>query len=579
MKISAALSIYAVALSIDAASSFVVQRQSLKTTQIFSSEPTRWTESSRWESEPSEQFLLKEKFGTYFKVPNPASLMTKIICTIGPSTMKPATLAKMMDAGMSAARINMSHGSHEYAGQVIDNVRLVAKQKHKLCPIILDTKGPEIRVSWISAESKLVLESGESLVLLTGKHSESAPPSEDDKKKAAVTYPYLSSAVHKGDVVLLDDGRISLIVTKVPNDDEVHTQVIEGGTLVKNKGVNLPGCQVDLPHLTEKDEQDILFGVSKHVEYIAHSFSRSATGINQIRELPGVVESGTHIIAKIESQEGIDNFSSILKVSDGIMVARGDLGVEIPLERVCSVQKRLVASCNAVGTPVIVATELLDSMINHPRPTRAEASDVANACFDGADCVMLSGETAVGKYPIEAIQVMGRICKEAELDVASSLRAMAADGGRGLVNEMPGVLVATKGEGSALRDAFAKSAILAAKETNAELIIAITRTGLTANALAKFFSSVPVMVLSSSPQVCAQVLLHRSVTPYLVSSLKRESCVPRDIAKAIELGLVRPGSRVLLLTGKDDMMANRLETFVVGEGMIAPHLPLVSEDS
>jgi len=436
-------------------------------------------------------------------------------------------------------------------------------------------------------------------VLLTGRHSKE--PQQDDSIdptpelhklsepaqtaiKVAVTYPYLSGAVKQGDVVLLDDGRISLMVTRVPNDNEVFTQVIEGGTLVNNKGVNLPGCHVELPHLTPKDVEDIQFGISKNVEYIAHSFTRSATGINQVRELPGVVETGVHIIAKIESQEGLDNFANILKVSDGIMVARGDLGVEIPLERVCSVQKRLVASCNAVGKPVIVATELLDSMIHHPRPTRAEASDVANAVYDGADCVMLSGETAVGKYPVEAIQVMTRICKEAELDVTSSLRAMASEGD-GLAQQnnnnrrgwalMPGV----RGEGSVLRDAFAKAAIVAARETKADMIIVISRTGLTINALAKFFNSVPIMVLSTSSHVCQQVKLHRGVTPYLVHSLERQSCVPRAISKATELGLVGPGSRVLLLTGKDDMIANRLETFVVGEHVSISPLPPLLEDT
>lgn len=510
-----------------------------------------------------------------------SSYRVEIICTIGPATDDVTTIGRMFDAGMSAARINMSHGTHEYAAKIIDTVREVAKKRRKLCPIILDTKGPEIRVSWLSNPRGLDIKGGDRFILLTGKYSSNPPINvdfSDGIMRSVVTYPYMASAVQEGDVILLDDGRISLIVSHVNGDDEVCCQVIEGGRLVKNKGCNLPGCQVDLPHVTEKDVRDVAFGVSKKVEYIAHSFTRSATGINSVRELPGVVEAGISIIAKIESQEGLDNFAGIARVSDGIMVARGDLGVEIPLERVCSVQKRLVASSNALGIPVIVATELLDSMINHPRPTRAEASDVANAVFDGADCVMLSGETAMGQYPVESIQVMTRICKEAELDVASSLRARSQEsmGASGPANEdssvqfrwLSGVTSAlsSSSESGALRDAFAKSAIMAARETGAELIIAISRTGMTAHALSKFFSPVPVMVLSNSEKVCAQVLLHRSVTPYLYDSLRRESCVPRAIAKATELGLVKAGSRVLLLTGDDGLTANRLETFVVGEG-------------
>jgi len=233
--------------------------------------------SGRWETQESnlqtgEQYMMKEKFGTYFKVPNPNTLMTKIVCTIGPKTSDATTVGRMMDAGMTAARINMSHGTAETAGKIIDTIRAVAGTRRRLCPIILDTKGPEIRVGWISSQPELVLQSEDEVALLAGVHSESRPTKPVPnlpEKQVVVTYPYLSNSVRQGDVVLLDDGRISLIVTRVPSEDVVLTQVIEGGTLVNNKGVNLPGCHVELPHLTEKDEQDILFGVSKNVEYIA----------------------------------------------------------------------------------------------------------------------------------------------------------------------------------------------------------------------------------------------------------------------------------------------------------------------
>ena len=297
----------------------------------------RWTGSGRWEStevdSTGEQFLLKEKFGTYFKVPNPATLMTKIICTIGPATNDPEILGRMMvskrgltdarlvklvickltnsffalqDAGMTAARINMSHGSREYAAKIIDNVRAAAANRHRLCPIILDTKGPKIRVSWLSSAT-LDLKSGEDVLLLTGKHSEESPENPmkgQPDHQIAVSYQYLTKAVQQGDVVLLDDGRISLMVTRIQSEDSLRCTVIEGGVLKPNKGVNLPGCHVELPHLTEKDKQDILFGVSKNVEYIAHSFTRSPLGITMVCEVPGVVEHEVNIIAKIESQQG-----------------------------------------------------------------------------------------------------------------------------------------------------------------------------------------------------------------------------------------------------------------------------------
>ena len=267
-----------------------------------------------------------------------------------------------------------------------------------------------------------------------------------------------------------------------------------------------------------------------------------------MKAIPGVKSKGIHVIAKIESQQGLDNFDDILEESDGIMVARGDLGVEIPLERVCSAQKRMIKQCNLKGKFVITATEMLDSMISNPRPTRAEASDVANAVFDGTDCVMLSGETAVGAYPIEALQVMHRICKEAEIDVKEH-----------------GSSIQVSPSTHKMRDAFAASAVETAKRTGIKLVVVITQGGRTAETVAKHQASTPILVLSKSPKVCAQVSLYRSVTPLLIETLEREVCVPSALDQAAQMGLVSEGDRVLLLTGHDDKTLTRMETFVAGE--------------
>ncbi len=526
----------------------------------------RWSE--QWsDGEDAHSFLLQEEFGDYFKVPNPNGLMTKIVCTVGPSTSSKEKLGEMLDAGMSCVRLNASHGDTDFFAQAIANVRSAAEDRRRICPIMLDTKGPEIRVQREVAGGEVELVSGAPFTFF----KEPQPGGGNPQLGVSTTYPRIATTVEEGDVILVDDGRLSFLVRQIDLvSGDVLCAVIAGGTLKGNKGVNIPGCVIDLPHLTDKDKRDIAFAVEHNIEYIAHSFTRSAAGIVAVREIPGVVEKGIHVIAKIENQESLENLGNIIRVSDGIMVARGDLGVEIPLERVCSVQKKIIRECNRQGKFVITATEMLDSMINNPRPTRAESNDVANAVFDGTDCVMLSGETAVGKYPVATIQVMNRICKEAELDIEHHQRS-AMDIGAAVVS-------ASKRGGKHKRrvevgEAFCMAGVATALEVGATLIVAVTKSGDTARLLSKQYPKMPILALCLSPKVCSQVSLYRGVVPYLVDSLNRASCVPRGIAKATELGLVSQGSRVLLVTGHDDAAANRLETFVVGSDL--PELNII----
>jgi len=307
-----------------------------------------------------------EKFGAYFRVPPPSTVMTKTVCTIGPASRSPEILARLLKAGMAAARLNTAHGDYATFDETISNIRKVASTLGYICPIILDTKGPEIRIGKVK-NGAIQLVAGQAVVL-----GPDDPLKESTPDRIGVNYRLLGTSVHQGDVVLLDDGKISLSVTSIAKPDTIECRVIVGGSLKSNKGVNLPGCIVHLPHVTAKDKADIAFAVSRNVEFIAHSFTRSAEGIREVKSLPGVAEAGIHVIAKIESQEGLDNFASVLEVADGVMVARGDLGVEIPLERVCSMQKRMIRQCNEAGKFVVTATEMLDSMQHNLRPTRAE---------------------------------------------------------------------------------------------------------------------------------------------------------------------------------------------------------------
>ena len=330
---------------------------------------------------------------------------TKIVCTIGPASESPEKIKELLDAGMNVARLNFSHGSHEEHGKRIRNLKTVAEEKGINFGILLDTKGPEIRTGLVP-DGGVTLKNGCQFILDNDSQLGSS-------KRVNITYDNLWQEVYPGAHILLDDGLIDLEV--VSNEDgKIVTTVINGGVLKSRKGVNVPGISVQLPALTQKDIDDINFGIRNKVDFIAASFARKASDILEVRKLVEDAGSDVKIIAKIENEEGLANIDSILEVADGVMVARGDLGVEIPVEDVPIYQKELITKCNTLGKIVIVATQMLDSMIRQPRPTRAEASDVANAILDGTDAIMLSGETAAGSFPVEAVQTMDKIARKTE---------------------------------------------------------------------------------------------------------------------------------------------------------------------
>eukprot|EP00003_Mantamonas_plastica_P007986 TRINITY_DN1687_c0_g1_i9.p1 TRINITY_DN1687_c0_g1~~TRINITY_DN1687_c0_g1_i9.p1 ORF type:complete len:421 (-),score=158.26 TRINITY_DN1687_c0_g1_i9:513-1775(-) len=400
-----------------------------------------------------------------------------------------------------------------------------------ICAIMLDTKGPEIRTCPLEdgLGSEVAVEAGQEFIFYTDTSIKA------NAKQCSVTYKNITKVVRKDNIILVDDGLIAMRVKEV-QEDCIITEVQNDGMLGGTKGVNLPGVEVDLPALTEKDISDIQFGVEQQVDIIAASFIRHPSNITEIRELEGVMENDIKIIAKIESQEGLDNFDKILHVADGIMVARGDLGVEIPLENVCAAQKLMIAKCNVVGKPVITATQMLESMIKNPRPTRAEATDVANAVYDGTDCVMLSGETAKGDYPKETVETMKRICIEAEKNINyyKLYRSIRESQKR----PVP------------IADSVCSSCVKTAWDLDASLIIALTESGNTARLISKYRPECPVLCVTPSVETARQVLLSRSCIPYITRSMKgTEFVIQRAEAKALELGLVKSGDIVVVVSG------------------------------
>ncbi|MEK4486721.1 pyruvate kinase [Psychrobacillus sp. FSL H8-0484] len=401
---------------------------------------------------------------------------TKIVCTIGPASESEEMLEKLIEAGMNVARLNFSHGSHEEHAARIKTIKAVSKKLGKIVGILLDTKGPEIRTHKMENDS-IELISGQTIDI-------SMTEVLGNTERFSISYEKLIEDVQEGSIILLDDGLIELIVKKINiSDGIISTYVQNAGTLKNNKGVNVPGVSVQLPGITEKDAKDILFGIEQDVDFIAASFVRRAKDVLEIRELLEKNNGAQiQIIPKIENQEGVDNIDEIILVSDGLMVARGDLGVEIPAEEVPLVQKSLIQKCNEAGKPVITATQMLDSMQRNPRPTRAEASDVANAIFDGTDAIMLSGETAAGLYPVEAVQTMDKIAKRTE----------------NAVDYRANVTKLSKAREVNLTDAIGQAAAHTAINLKVKAVIAPTESGYTAKMIAKFRPGVPIIAVTSS---------------------------------------------------------------------------------
>lgn len=475
---------------------------------------------------------------------------TKIVCTIGPASESVEKLMQLMEAGMNVARLNFSHGSHEEHEQRIKNIREAARKVNKNIAILLDTKGPEIRTHNM-AGGAIELEPGKNVVI-------SMTEVEGTPEKFSVTYTGLIDDVEVGSQILLDDGLIALEVTKIDHEaKEIHAKILNGGILKNKKGVNVPGVSVNLPGITEKDAEDILFGIRQNVDFIAASFVRRPSDVLEIRKL---LEENNgehiHIIPKIENQEGVDNIDGILEVSDGLMVARGDLGVEIPAEEVPLVQKALIKKCNDLGKPVITATQMLDSMQRNPRPTRAEASDVANAIFDGTDAIMLSGETAAGQYPVEAVQTMHNIASRAEkaLDHERLLTAKSND------NEYN------------VTEAICQSVARSALNLDVSAIIAPSESGYTARMISKYRPKAPIVAVTSHERVVRKLALVWGVHACLGEKVgTTDDMLDLAVAESLKTGIVKHGNLVIITAGVpvgEAGTTNLMKIHVVGDVLI-----------
>lgn len=451
---------------------------------------------------------------------------TKIICTLGPASDNKETFTDLVKSGLSVARLNLSHGNQEHYEKVIAMINEVSEELDIPVALLMDTRGPEIRTKMFK-DGQVTLTAGHTVTLCYDDFEGTA-------ERFCINYPQLHADVRIGSTVLIDDGLIELEVTAV-HDKEVICIVKNGGVVKNRKGVNVPNISLNLPALTEKDKEDIIFGIKQDIDFVAASFIRTKDDVLFIRDL--LDSNGgkdVQIISKIESQEGVDNIDSIIAVSDGIMIARGDLGVETPAELIPLTQKMIIQKCNDAEIPVITATQMLDSMVNNPRPTRAEVSDVANAVLDGTDAIMLSGESAAGKYPVESVRVMKKIAEASEktIDFKSLFQKIE------------------KFKEKSVTNAVSYASCSTAVHLEASAIICPTYSGKTARLISMFRPNMPIIATTNSKKAQKQMMLYWGVRPLLVKQeTSSDILFYKSVEKAKQLGYVKPKDQVVITAG------------------------------
>jgi pyruvate kinase len=458
---------------------------------------------------------------------------TKIVATIGPASRDPERLERLVKAGANVLRLNFSHGTHEEHAGVVRAAREISARLGEPVALLQDLSGPKIRTGRV-AGGQIQLRDGARVAITTDESVEGTP------ELISTTYDALPRDVREGDQILLDDGNLELRVLSV-SDGRIEAEVVDGGPLSSHKGMNLPGVNMSVPALTEKDRRDLAFGLEQGVDYVALSFVREAADVEEVKALIGAAALGhdVPVIAKIEKPQAVDNLTAILDVADGVMVARGDLGVEIGTEEVPTVQKKIIAAANAAGRVVITATQMLESMIDNPRPTRAEASDVANAILDGTDAVMLSGESAVGRFPVEAVETMARIALYTE-DHAPAWTS----------EQEP------RGTGTPVARSLARVAASVVAELGCKMIAAFTESGITAQLVSGFRPRVPIVAVTGDERVYRQLALWWDVLPvHAKLGESSDELLANGEERLKTRGLVRSGDSILILSGHSNVAA------------------------